>query len=214
MTRAAATVVLLRDTERGPQVLLLRRSATMRAFPGAWVFPGGGAEPGDGPPQDDATVRRAAVRETEEEAGLVLAPDELVPWSRWRPPAQAPVRGETVYFVGAAPDQSVVTDGKEIVDALWLTPAMALARHAAGELELMPPTWLTLHDLAAATSVAAALASAPARPETYASTIRHLDGRTTLSWGGRRPALDITELPWRLVRQTGTATTSKESHPA
>ncbi|MET7896545.1 NUDIX hydrolase [Streptomyces mirabilis] len=198
MTRAA-TVVLLRDTERGPQVLLLRRSARARTFPGAWVFPGGAVEAEDGPQQDEFTAHRAAARETAEEAGIVVSPTDLVPWSRWRPPAEAPMRRETVYLVGAAPDQTVVTDGVEIVDALWITPVDALERHATGDLELMPPTWLTLHDLAPATSVAAVLATAPAEPEVYASTLRNLGGRTTLSWGGHRPDLDITERPWRLV---------------
>ena len=39
--RLAATAVLLRDTEQGLEVLLLRRNAKLAFAAGAWVFPGG-----------------------------------------------------------------------------------------------------------------------------------------------------------------------------
>ncbi len=91
--RPAATVVLLRDTEDGLEAYLLRRVATMAFAPGMHVFPGGTVDPRDadaavlwaGPPPDaweqrlsaDATLVRsltcAAVRETFEESGVVLA---------------------------------------------------------------------------------------------------------------------------------------------
>jgi len=211
MTRAA-TAALLRDTDRGPEVLLLRRSTGARAFPGAWVFPGGAAEPGDGPPGDELTLRRTAVRETAEEAGLSVSPEGLTRWSTWLPPAEAPIRFETTCFVGAAPAGDVVVDGAEIVDSLWSTPASALRRHAAGELTLIAPTWLTLHDFVTATSVAAVLAAAPAVPPQYATEVRLVGGRTRLSTGGQRPDLDITERPWRLLPADGH--TAKERRTA
>ena len=37
----SATVVLLRDGRSGLELLLLRRSAKLAFFGGAWVFPGG-----------------------------------------------------------------------------------------------------------------------------------------------------------------------------
>lgn len=40
-TRPAATVVLLRETRNGSEVLLLRRARSSGFVPGAWVFPGG-----------------------------------------------------------------------------------------------------------------------------------------------------------------------------
>src|SRR5438477_8064288 len=65
----SATVVVLRDAP-GLELLLLQRSAR-DGQPGIWVFPGGKVDPGDqhsgAAPADDA--RRAAVRETAEEAG-------------------------------------------------------------------------------------------------------------------------------------------------
>jgi 8-oxo-dGTP pyrophosphatase MutT (NUDIX family) len=91
--RDAATVVLLRDAERGPEVYLLRRHARMAFAPGQVVFPGGAVDPRDreadigwaGPDAgdwsrrfrcDEPTARGlvcAAVRETFEESGVLLA---------------------------------------------------------------------------------------------------------------------------------------------
>jgi len=91
--RDAATVVLLRDSAGGPEVYLLRRHARMAFAPGQAVFPGGGVDPRDreaeidwaGPAPaewadrfhcDEATARGlvcAAVRETFEESGVLLA---------------------------------------------------------------------------------------------------------------------------------------------
>ena len=82
-TRAAATLLLLRDSADGIEVLLTRRSATARFAPGAYVFPGGAIDPEDGrhalaarrAGQDDAQLTQAiaAIRESFEELGLLLA---------------------------------------------------------------------------------------------------------------------------------------------
>lgn len=93
--RHAATVVLLRDRSDGAGVeaYLLRRARSMAFAPGAYVFPGGSVDPRDadrtvgwaGPPpaewasllDTDASLARAlvcaAVRETFEESGVLLA---------------------------------------------------------------------------------------------------------------------------------------------
>jgi 8-oxo-dGTP pyrophosphatase MutT (NUDIX family) len=94
--RPAATVVLLRDGDAGPEALLLRRHGRSGFAAGAWVFPGGMvdaddagpavAEAMDGPTADewarrleldDASVALAfvasAVREAFEETGILLA---------------------------------------------------------------------------------------------------------------------------------------------
>ncbi|MGW1489720.1 NUDIX hydrolase [Streptomyces sp. NPDC002402] len=91
--KRAATVMLLRDTADGPAVHMLRRRASMAFAGGAYAYPGGGVDPRD----DDHLVRWAgpslqawadrlgvdqasaqaivcaAVRETYEEAGVLLA---------------------------------------------------------------------------------------------------------------------------------------------
>jgi recombination protein RecT len=45
--RLAATVLLLRDTPQGVEVLMTRRSTTASFAPGAYVFPGGGIDAAD-----------------------------------------------------------------------------------------------------------------------------------------------------------------------
>lgn len=99
--RNAASVVLLRDAAesggatsgQGPEVYLMRRQRSMAFAGGMWVFPGGGVDPDDADPAvawagptpaewaerlgtDEALARAlvcAAVRETFEESGVLLA---------------------------------------------------------------------------------------------------------------------------------------------
>jgi 8-oxo-dGTP pyrophosphatase MutT (NUDIX family) len=91
--RDAATVMLLRSRASGLEVYMLRRQATMAFAPGAYVFPGGSvdardtdelvawtgpdaAEWGrifDAPPSLARALVCAAVRETFEESGVLLA---------------------------------------------------------------------------------------------------------------------------------------------
>ena len=91
--RHAATVVLLRDAAAGPEVYLLRRAGTMAFAAGMHVFPGGSVDPRDGETAtawsgpsavqwaawlgcDEPLARAlvcAAVRETFEESGVLLA---------------------------------------------------------------------------------------------------------------------------------------------
>lgn len=96
--RNAATVVLLRHPPvgaegEGPEVYLMRRQQSMAFAGGMWVFPGGGVDPADADPAvvwagptpaewaerlgtDEALARSlvcAAVRETFEESGVLLA---------------------------------------------------------------------------------------------------------------------------------------------
>ncbi|QNP57899.1 MBL fold metallo-hydrolase [Paenacidovorax monticola] len=84
-TRAAATVLLLRDTADGAlEVLMTRRSAQASFAPGAYVFPGGGIDALDAashaaadrrPTQTDTHLTQAiaAIRESFEELGILLA---------------------------------------------------------------------------------------------------------------------------------------------
>lgn len=161
----AATVVLLRDDADGLRTLMLRRNAS-GAFGGMWVFPGGRVDDGDRRPddlEDEAPARRAAVREAVEECALLLEPHELVPLSRWTPPAETPRRFDTWFFVARASDGDVVVDGEEIHEHVWLSPRDVLERRDDGELDLAPPTFVTLTDLAGAGSVDEVLALAESR---------------------------------------------------
>ncbi|WP_435969273.1 NUDIX hydrolase [Streptomyces sp. Qhu_M48] len=99
--RRAATVLLLRDGAAGPDVHMLRRRTSMAFAGGAYAYPGGGVDPRDeqpvrwaGPSRETWAARLglddpaqaqavvcAAVRETYEEAGVLLAgetEDEVV----------------------------------------------------------------------------------------------------------------------------------------
>ncbi|MFS0893357.1 NUDIX hydrolase [Microbacterium sp. 179-I 3D3 NHS] len=188
----AGTVVLLRAAERGVEVLLIRRP-TRGSFADAWVFPGGTVESVDRRPgaseSDDA--RRAGIRETFEEVGLVV--DDPVPLSRWHPPVQAPVRIPTWFFLAAAPDEAAVPSPGEVAEFAWVTPADALARHGAGAWMMFPPTWMTLRQLAAFSDVGAALAAGGA-PSLFRTRVR--DG-PRYAWD--QGELDARSLPWRFT---------------
>lgn len=184
----AATVILLNDGAEGLETLLLRRDAR-GAFGGMWVFPGGRVDPGDAdddqPDDELVTARRAAAREANEEAGLDLEAAFLVPFSHWTPPAIAPRRFATWFFVAPTPDGDVVVDGTEVHDHTWIAPAAALRRHAGGDLQLAPPTWVTLSQLQAFERTSEVLAAAAARsPEHFVTRPLEVDGVAVLTWHG------------------------------
>ena len=81
----AATVILLRDAMDGLEVLMLRRNRALRAFGGAWVFPGGRVDDTDGPDLDEISrAKITAARETQEETGLSIFDAPLVTLSNTR----------------------------------------------------------------------------------------------------------------------------------
>jgi 8-oxo-dGTP pyrophosphatase MutT (NUDIX family) len=182
--RPAATVMIV-DDRPDFQVLLLRRRAASAFVPGMDVFPGGGVDSDDSAAEaemdgdlDDrvASARlglasgglaywRTAVRETAEEAGLVLAIGALRYAARWITPPGPPRRYDTRFFVAALPPgQAAVADQIEAVQADWVAPAQALADFRAGVRAMLPPTAGMLRILASYPS-AAALLRAEARAE-------------------------------------------------
>jgi 8-oxo-dGTP pyrophosphatase MutT (NUDIX family) len=221
--RDAATVVLLRDAAAGPEAFLLRRVRGMAFAAGMTVFPGGAVDPRDadvdvgwvGPPPsawatpfdaDEALARSllcAAVRETFEESGVLLAgpspdavcatdgpdweadraalerrdfslaellarrrlllrADLLRPWAHWITPPQESVRRryDTRFLVAALPPGQTtraVTSEADVVE--WVRPADALAELHRGERPMMPPTIVTLEEIAEHGSVEDVLAA-------------------------------------------------------
>jgi 8-oxo-dGTP pyrophosphatase MutT (NUDIX family) len=157
LPRQAATVILLRGGADALEVLLVKRTPHARFMGGVWVFPGGAVDASEG--EGDGAHRVAAVRELQEEAGIVIAdPGALVKFSRWITPAEIVMRFDTHFFLAPLPDgQETTIDGDEIVDLGWFTPTGALAAHQRGEIVLVFPTIKHLQQLAGFASADALL---------------------------------------------------------
>jgi 8-oxo-dGTP pyrophosphatase MutT (NUDIX family) len=190
--RPASTVLLLRDGAAGMEVFMVVRHHQIDFASGALVFPGGRVEPADAviAGGDEAgAFRVAAVRETWEECGVLLArpgvapPAEgefaamlaaraLVPdigamahFAHWITPIPVPKRFDTHFFLAAAPaDQDALHDGHEAVDSVWIRPRDALAAAEDGSRKVVFPTRMNLLKLARHDSVAEAFAAARATP--------------------------------------------------
>jgi 8-oxo-dGTP pyrophosphatase MutT (NUDIX family) len=148
----AATLILIRDSDRGAEILLVRRSAGLSFHGGAWVFPGGRIDDEDRRAAGDAgdvreAARRAAVREAREEAGVAIDGASLFLLSRWITPVGLPKRFDTWYFAAPAGIDAVRVDGGEIDDHRWMLAEEALAAQSRSEIELPPPTFVTLTQL-------------------------------------------------------------------
>lgn len=151
--RDAATVVLLRDrggNEPGPEVLLLRRRSGSGFAAGAWVFPGGTVDDGDrrlaghrwhGLDVDGAAGRLqlsaeralgahvAGVRETFEEAGILLACDGTGNLADPRHPACRRLRAALTERPGRGALEELLAEagltldlGELVAFARWMTP--------------------------------------------------------------------------------------------
>ena len=144
--RLAASVVLLREAGGGLETFLLHRHARMAFAASMVVFPGGRVDPADR--VDPDPLRRCAVRETEEETGVRLAPDVLLPWAHWVTPELEPRRYDTFFYMAELPAGQWADDRSGETDrADWSTPAKALADEQAGRIGLMPPTLSILLEL-------------------------------------------------------------------
>ncbi|HEU0288927.1 MAG TPA: NUDIX hydrolase [Nocardioidaceae bacterium] len=224
--RDAATVVLLRPDPTGMQAYLLRRHRGMPFAGGMVAFPGGGVDPRDsdgvttwtGPPVsafarrlgcDDALAHAlvcAAVRETFEESGVLLAgptPDSVVddtageewesdrqalvdrslaftdfldqrelvlradllaPWAHWVTPEFEPRRYDTRFFVAMLPPGQRTRDVSGEADQVrWMRPAEATNAVDEGVIRMLPPTYVTLAQLAEYATPPEALAGAADR---------------------------------------------------
>ena len=159
----AATVVIMRDSESGIELLMLRKNSKV-AFGGMWVFPGGKIDEtdkvinSDGSLDELATATSAAARETFEEAAISVSQENLFWFSHWVPPAITPKRFSTYFFATKLLDGDEVTiDDSEIIEHGWFRPHEAINLRDAGEIELAPPTWVTLNHLISFTNVEDAL---------------------------------------------------------
>ncbi|MBF0529495.1 MAG: NUDIX hydrolase [Deltaproteobacteria bacterium] len=226
----ASTVILMRDGRESPfEVLLMRRHHQQSFMSGAYVFPGGRVDDDDRRPDPSFVVGRtddqvwesfrdpnldhesalgyylAAVRETFEEAGVLLADrrnsdnrplssdrlasyraglhdgrvslekiaveagvqirlDWLLPYSHWITPEAERKRFDTRFFLARLPEgQETRHDEVEMSDSLWVTPREAINGFNAGRIILVPPTLVTLEELAEMASIEQAIALAGKR---------------------------------------------------
>ncbi len=183
----AATVIVLRDSDtsqkspKSIEVLLLRRNSKTAFHGGAWVFPGGHIDPEDYNPDAPndilAAARQAAVREAHEEAGLSLSKEVLLYFSHWTTPLVRPKRFSTWFFVAQAGKGAVQVDGVEINAHKWMCPHEALEARQAGELELPPPTFVSLTKLSAFETVKDALGYVRGRePDIFFPKLEKVEG--------------------------------------
>lgn len=152
--RDAATLILVRG---GREVMMGQRGKGHVFMPDKWVFPGGRVDPGDArlpaaaelTPETEALLRRgtavrrpprafalAAVRETKEEAGLVVGgeagPDlsKLAFVARAITPPYRPRRFDARFFLADA-EAVLVHDepeaGEELLHTRWFSLAEAMA---------------------------------------------------------------------------------------
>ena len=209
--RPAATVLLLRDSPDGLEILMTRRSMTASFAPGAYVFPGGGIDPADAlahgissrrATQSDLHLTQAiaAIRESFEELGILLARRadgrhldtaeiatlnraapfaeqcaahgltlsgaEVFVLAHWLTDRDLPSRFDVPFLVARMPEgQEPVADESEQFEPVWVRPADALARHAAGGFFIIFPTIRTLERLKAFDTVEAVMAACAVNDE-------------------------------------------------
>ncbi len=216
--RVAATVLLLRDGAAGIETWLMRRVSKMAFAPSMSVFPGGGVDPADAAgPESPAVadrfgitaehagvILRAAVRELEEETGVVLAVQELQPWARWLTPEAESRRYDTYFFAAMLPAGALAESiSSEASVAEWVPVAEALTQYERGERPMLPPTVHNLSEVAAFGTAAEALASAAGRTvEVIMPTLRpDTDGRWVADLGDGT----LVPLPDGFVTATGRA---------
>ena len=162
----AATVLLLRDTPHGIEVLMTRRAMTASFAPGAYVFPGGGIDAADACAHAQSTRRAsqsdlqltqaiAAIRESFEELGVLLArhadgrhvsTEDIAALDRQAPfPAQCQARGLTLAGADVFTLAHWVTDRDlpRRFDVPFLVARMPEGQTpVADEAEQFEPSWV------------------------------------------------------------------------
>ncbi|MFC4016890.1 NUDIX hydrolase [Micromonospora sp. GCM10011542] len=114
--------------------------------------------------RQDLEGRRVGFAALLAERRLTLRSDLLLPWSRWITPEFEPRRFDTYFFVALLPEGQRTRDVSGEADhTLWIRPADALARAQAGELTMLPPTMVTLAQVAAAGDLAGVARAAATR---------------------------------------------------
>jgi 8-oxo-dGTP pyrophosphatase MutT (NUDIX family) len=162
--KLAATILLVRDAPAGLEVFMVQRHHQIDFATGAMVFPGGKVEAADADPRlcgpaeldaDARTVRAAAIRETFEECGVLLArprgSKELVSAarlaeleSRWREKLSSDAASLPELVLGEALELAY---DRLVPFAHWVTPEMVPKRFDTHFfLAAAPADQIALHD--------------------------------------------------------------------
>ena len=100
----------------------------------------------------------AALADVLAQEKLTLDSDDIVYIAHWITPEAEPRRYDTRFFLAQIPAEvEVRPDAREMTDALWVSPRLALARFEAGKLPMVFPTVKTLQRLTSFASASAAL---------------------------------------------------------
>ena len=92
---------------------------------------------------------------------LRLSVGDIHYFAHWITPRGAPRRYDTRFFVAAAPPGQIAAhDAGETIAEVWISPHDALARHRAGEIEIIFPTIRNLQVIGRFATSAALLAAA------------------------------------------------------
>lgn len=201
----AASVILLRESAQGVEILLQLRPRTAAILGGIWVFPGGKVEQADQvDPNNPHSFATAAARELREETGVLLPSNSaasLRAWARWRTPerpVEGPYRFDTVFFIAPLPEGQTAHSANAESDATrWLSAEQALAQHAQGLLPLMPPQYILLWELAQFTHLEEIWSAGSDRPlDPILPTVHTLQNRALDSSACiRLPATLLQRLP-------------------
>ncbi|WP_134767885.1 NUDIX hydrolase [Nocardioides sp. 1609] len=124
--------------------------------------------------------------------GLVLRTDLLGVWDAWLTPVFEPRRYRTWFFVAALPEGQRTRDvSSESSSVVWLPARTAADQADAGELAMMPPTYLTSMEVGSFTTPDEVLAVAASRSvEMFTPSVEPIGDGFTLSMPDRlRPML-------------------------
>ncbi len=184
----AATVVLLREEGDSYEVLMLKKNSKI-TFGGMWVFPGGKIDAEDYGQSGDLekAARTASVREAMEETRISLDSNDFIYFAHWTPPPGPQKRFATWFFIAQSKySGNVEIDEGEIKDHQWIRPADALLKHASGDIDLVPPTWITLHHLSLYSTIQEVFehfsSTTPKKYETR--VVKGSDGNRVAMWKG------------------------------
>ena len=160
----AATVIPVRDGPDGIETLMLRRNSKLEFAGGMWVFPGGRVDPDDHQADDaDELAPRGARRGARSAARRPTSSStsrRSWSFSHWAPPAIAPKRFATWFFLAPAPEGDDHHRRRRDPRPRLVPPRRRPgARATRCEIELAPPTWITLYELSRFAEVDEALAA-------------------------------------------------------